>query len=116
MSHFPTAYLPQNIPKAAADFMHTILSLHEIQILFSKFCVPVSPADRRHKTTCLLNCQLSEMFLSDFVCSKNGYLCSVCCSLFYIDPVLLLTQTTCFGISFVAFEQLYISNLLIEFL
>lgn len=50
MSHFPSAYLPQNLPKAAAYFMHTILPLHEIQILFSKFCVFASPADRRHKT------------------------------------------------------------------
>lgn len=49
MSHFPTAYLPQNLPKATAYFMHTILPPHEIQILLSKFCVLVTPAVRRPK-------------------------------------------------------------------
>lgn len=36
MSHFSTAYSPQNLPKAGADFMHTI------HCMKSKFCSPNS--------------------------------------------------------------------------
>lgn len=39
MSHFPTACLPQNLPKAVAYFMHTILPAPGIQIISAKFCV-----------------------------------------------------------------------------
>lgn len=41
MSHFPTAHLPQDLPKATAHFMHTILPPHEIQILFSNCSSPL---------------------------------------------------------------------------
>lgn len=38
MSHFPTVCSPQNLPKAVAYFMHTILPAPEIQIISAKFC------------------------------------------------------------------------------
>lgn len=58
MSHFPTACLPQYLPKAVAYFMHTILPAPEIQIISAKFCLLTAEGTRTISThgLCLQSC------------------------------------------------------------